>query len=298
MLEPAYQPPVAKLLTFGDLNQMKLKSWPDYVTKLGFTAEHIPELLRMMSDRDLWEADSDSLEVWATAHAWRALAQLGAIEIIDSLLELFRDYEGDDWLNIDAPEAFARLGSAALPKLKEALADTSSTEYTRIAIAESIERLATREPDYRAECIQILIHQLEAYTDNGETLNGSIVSSLVELQVIEAADLIERVYQSGNIDDGFAGTWPRVQVDLGLKQESDFSEKDFQHKFYRNLQAAKLIRNPNYAEDLRPFFDRDFNSFNSSSAPLKFGKSELKIPKKSNSTSAGFGQSGKAKKKK
>lgn len=91
MPEPAYQPPVSKLLTYGDLNKMKLKSWPNYVIRLGFTAEHIPELLRMISDRVLWEADSDSLEVWATAHAWRTLAQLGAIELIDPLMALFRE---------------------------------------------------------------------------------------------------------------------------------------------------------------------------------------------------------------
>lgn len=298
MPEFDYQPPVAKLLTYGDLNQMKLKSWPNYVTKLGFTAEHVPELLRMLNDRNLWQADSDSLEVWATAHAWRTLAQLGAIELIDSLTALLRKYEDDDWLNMEAPEAFARLGHAALPKLKEALADRSNPKYARMAVSEGIERLATREPEYRAECIQALIKQLEAHADNGETLNASIVSSLVKFQVVEAADLIEQVYQSGNIDDSFSGTWPRVQVDLGLKQESDFQEKDFHHKLYRNMQAANLIRNPNYAADARSLFDRDFNSFNSSSAPLEFGKGELKVPKKQNSTSAGFGQSAKANKKK
>lgn len=299
MPEPAtpYQPPVSKLLTFGDLNKMKLRTWPDYVTKLGFTSEHIPELLRMMSDRALWEADSDSLEVWATAHAWRALAELQAIEMIDPLMELFSAYEEDDWISMDAPEVVVRLGIAALPKLKEVLANSSYTEWSRYAIAEGIERLASN-PEHQAECVQILTQQLEAYADNGEILNGAIVSSLVELQVVEAADLIEQVYQSGKIDDSLAGTWPRVQVDLGLKQESDFSEKDFHHKFYRNAQAANLIRNPNYPEDARPFFDRNFNSFNSSSVPLEFGKGELKVPKKSNSTSAGFGQSGKAKKKK
>lgn len=61
-----YPPPVSRLLRLGD------------VRALGLTAEQVPALIRMAVDEELQWADSDSPEVWAPVHAWRALAQLQA----------------------------------------------------------------------------------------------------------------------------------------------------------------------------------------------------------------------------
>ena len=53
--------------------------WRDY-TAMGFTAEHVPALLRMSADPELNEADSDDPRVYAPLHAWRVLGQLGVAE--------------------------------------------------------------------------------------------------------------------------------------------------------------------------------------------------------------------------
>ena len=73
-----YPHPVSKLLTQGDCRPTAGK-WPNYL-ELGLTQEHIPELIRMLTDEDLIWAPSDSLEVWAPMHAWRALGQLQTVE--------------------------------------------------------------------------------------------------------------------------------------------------------------------------------------------------------------------------
>ncbi len=61
-----YPAPLDQLLTYGD--PRKFREWPDYLA-LGFTPEHIPDLIRMAADPDLMRADSESLEVWAPVHA-------------------------------------------------------------------------------------------------------------------------------------------------------------------------------------------------------------------------------------
>jgi len=80
----SYQPPVDKLLTYGESNLMTPDKWPDY-QELGIGPEHIPDLIQMATDEELNEADVESREVWAPTHAWRALGQLRAVEAVEPL---------------------------------------------------------------------------------------------------------------------------------------------------------------------------------------------------------------------
>jgi len=117
-----YSPPVDKLLTYGDCRD--LRKWPDYL-ELGLTQEHVPELIRMAIDDDLNWADSDSLEVWAPIHAWRALGQLKAEEAIEPLMELFHELEDSDWVGEELPVVYGMIGPEAIPQLATYLSDTS-----------------------------------------------------------------------------------------------------------------------------------------------------------------------------
>lgn len=74
-MSTSYPPPVDKLLTYGDCRNFR--DWPDYLA-LGFTHEHVDDLIRMGTSEELNWADSDSPEVWAPIHAWRVLGQLKA----------------------------------------------------------------------------------------------------------------------------------------------------------------------------------------------------------------------------
>jgi len=58
----AYPPPVDKLLTYGKPELSEAEDWPNYL-EFGFTPEHIPDLIRMATDKELNKADPESLEV-------------------------------------------------------------------------------------------------------------------------------------------------------------------------------------------------------------------------------------------
>src|SRR5262245_18411198 len=117
-----YPPPVAAL---KDLGEVKLaKEWLDYHAR-GLGPEQVPDLMRMLLDRELNLGDPKSKDVWAPLHALRALAQLRAAEATEAILqELQQDHErGRDRVSETSPKVSGMIGLAAMPALSKAIRD-------------------------------------------------------------------------------------------------------------------------------------------------------------------------------
>jgi hypothetical protein len=213
-----YLPPVSQLLTEGECH--KRRPWPDYVA-LGIGPEHIPDLIRMALDEDLHQADSDSPEVWAPVHAWRALAQLHAEAAVEPLTRLFARIEefNDEWANEDLPRAFGVLGPAAIAGLRDYLANPSHGLWARAAACFSLSEIGQQHPEERAKCVAILAGQLARLSEMDPVLNTFLISALVDLQAVESAAVIERAFASGRVDISVRGDWEDVQIELGLLGE-------------------------------------------------------------------------------
>jgi hypothetical protein len=219
-----YQPPVERLLTFGESDRITPDEWPDY-RELGIGPEHVPELIQMATDEALHEADSESTEVWAPLHAWRALGQLRAVEAVEPLLELFDRLEYDDWVHEELPVVFGLIGPAALPALAAYLADLAHTDSARISAIASMEKIGKKWPDARGEALAMLEERLERFEENEPDVNAFLVEALVELGAKEAAPLIERAFAEGYVDPMVMGDWEDVQVELGLKSAEEGAPK-------------------------------------------------------------------------
>jgi len=90
-----YSAPVNKLLTYGRAHDVH--DWSHYLN-LGFSQEHIAELITMLADESLRNAESTGDEMWAPIHAWRILGQLRAAEAIPARLDqLYRVDEKENW---------------------------------------------------------------------------------------------------------------------------------------------------------------------------------------------------------
>ena len=213
-----YPPPVDKLLDYGD--PFVVDKWPDCVA-LGITAEHIPELIRMVTDTTLHDADFDSLAVWAPLHAWRVLGELHAEEAVEPLLSLLWriDERDDDWVAEDLPEVLGMIGPGAIGALTEYAEDESHGLFARAAAARALETIANKNPETRDECIRILTGQLESFEHNDPTYNGMVIELLVDLKAVESAGVIEQAFESECVDLICAGDWEDVQFELGLKSE-------------------------------------------------------------------------------
>jgi Protein of unknown function (DUF1186) len=212
-----YPPPVDQLITLG--NPGAARQWRDYL-HLGLGPEHIPDLIRMATDPALNKADSESPTVWAPLHAWRALGQLRAAEAVTPLLALLQRQDEDDqfndWVQGDLPKVFGMIGPAAVPVLAAFLADDSHGTYARAAAADGLQEIARAHPETRDACVASISSVLEMATANDPTLNGFLLSTLLDLAAVEAAPVIERAFAAGAVDEGIAGDWEEVQWELGL----------------------------------------------------------------------------------
>lgn len=214
-----YTDPVARLLILG-APKCGPHPWDDY-TALGFDAGQVPELVRMVSDERLNNAQSDSTEVWAPLHAWRTLAQLRAEEAIEPILALAHriDGEDDDWINEDLPGVMGLIGPAAIPSLEAYLKNTSNGEWARVAVIECFTAIGTQYPETRLNCVAVLTRQLECLDENGEEVNSFLVSALADLNAVESAPVMERAFAEHAVDFSLRGDWEEVQIDMGLLKE-------------------------------------------------------------------------------
>jgi hypothetical protein len=205
-------PPVDKLLRLGRPTERDV--WLDY-TQLGLRPEHIPDLLRLAADTAMQADDSRVPEVYGAVHAWRALGQLRAVEAVRPLLDLTGNQESTDWALEDVPQVLALIGPAAIPIIRDWLADPDEQIDSRIAAPDALKLIAVNHPRTRDECVAILAKQLEV-EDRDPDLNGFIVAALLDMKAKEAAPALEKAFAEERVDESIAGDWDEVQFQLGL----------------------------------------------------------------------------------
>ncbi|WP_017297304.1 hypothetical protein [Nodosilinea nodulosa] len=260
MAPHTYKPPVDALLHYGECQGFSPKDWPNYVQELSLTADHVPALIQMAQDEQLWAFFESDYErevefqaagidpdeaLWAPIHAWRSLGQLQAAEAIAPLAEVLQRYDFD-WCWEEIPQVFGLIGEAAIAPLEELLA-TKISYNTKIFLVGGFGRIAETFPELRDRCVEALTRQLSQYKHHHRSVNGALVTELFKLKATEPESLaaMEAAYSAKKVDEMFVGSWPRVQVDLGLRQESDFTAEELaihytpqQEEMMANIKAS------------------------------------------------------------
>jgi len=186
-----------------------------------------PRLIAMAIDESLHFADQDSPEVWAPLHAVKLLGELGAAEAIEPLLPLFA--WDDDWLGQALPECFGLIGVPALSPLRDLLFDRTHDIWARARAGDGLVKIAEHHPELRGEVVAALIRRLdpaEARTPEDETLNGLVISQLLDLKAEEALPAIRRAYDEDRVDRRVVAL-ADVERGLGLLEGAP-SKPDFE----------------------------------------------------------------------
>lgn len=192
---------------------------PDYVTEFGLRAEHIPALVDLARQ---WAEASDRTKdetLYAPIHAWRALAQLQAVEAVEPLLAMQNhlDEEGNDWYLEEFHDVFGLVGPPAVPALAGYLANRGNREYPRISAANGLCEVGKRHPEARQPVVEALTGQLAKH-EREYSLNGFLVGYLADLKAEESAEVIERAFAAGVVDESICGHWTKIRQELGVEE--------------------------------------------------------------------------------
>lgn len=204
-----YSEPLTNLLNYGVCENSQ--EWPNYLN-LGFTKEHIPELIRMLTDKELLSSGSDWLKRWAPVHAWRVLGQLRAIEAVEPLLEILDVIAPHDFVEEEMVFIFGLIGPDAIPKLEKFLSDKSNGDWARVTVASGIEQIALLYPEVKTECVSVLMRQLSNFKENDPMLNGFIIFNLINLNAVGSISLIREVFKNECVDLSIVGDIEDVEV--------------------------------------------------------------------------------------
>ncbi len=218
MAENATQP-VSQLLTLGETHIHDSRNY----LKMGFTHEHILELIRLVEDKEMRNLPWDEKgkvppQAYAQVHAWRALAQLGAVEAIPAFIALLHyiDEDDDDYIGEEIPIMLGKLGAPAIDPCREYLADQSHSTFARVAAGYALSEVGKQHPETPDSCIRALVSTLQDYQSDEVTVNAFTLSYLAELKAVEAAPLAEEIFKAGCAELEVAGDYEDYQIRVGL----------------------------------------------------------------------------------
>jgi hypothetical protein len=216
-----YAEPVSKLLTFGATDW---DEWDDY-SEFGFTTEHVPELIRLGTDRHLLiDKDVDEDEIWAPVHAWRVLAQLQAVEAVVPLAQVL-DWSRDtdaDLINECLTDALEKFGAPALEPLTLLINEPNHKESGYISASGIMGKIGVSDPEQRDRAVQIISSALEAHFENNdEDVNGFWIADLLDLKAVESYMVIKKVFEAGKVNLRVAGDLEDVELEFGMREKRD-----------------------------------------------------------------------------
>lgn len=210
----------------------------DYIAELGLNASDVPVLMDVMRS---WlcepgEGPVDIPEeppaVYAPIHAWRALGQmrpaeavpvtLGMLDRLDELLE--------DWAFEEFPFVWAMIGEPAVEPLAAYLANGRYREHSRVCVAHGLCEIGRRNQALRDAVVERLTEALNRQETDVESLNGFLVSYLLDLKAVESAEAIERAYADDCVDLTITGNWAKARAELGVEGLGLLSEEQANRK--------------------------------------------------------------------
>jgi hypothetical protein len=125
--------------------------------------------------------------------------------------------DGDDAADLELPVVFGLIGPAAIPHLARFLSDQSNSTSPVATVMAGLNEIVLRHPEYRSECVGILARMLEPHAATDRSIRGFAVSTLIDLNAIEAIDTIRDAFRRNSVDLSIAGDEEDVEIELGLR---------------------------------------------------------------------------------
>lgn len=151
--------------------------------------------------------------------AWRTLADLKAEAAAEPLADMLRELgdEEDDWSLEELPHVFGKIGKSSIDPLTRLGRDKSVTDFVRSIAVSGLRYVAQYHPHTRDGIVATLTEMMASASEDQMLVNTTLLTELVELQAVEAAEPIERAFAADLVDVGMMGDWEVVRRRLGVQ---------------------------------------------------------------------------------
>ncbi len=192
----------------------------------------VPDLIRMATDDNLLFYEEERPQGHAPMHAWRRLAQLGAVEAAEPLLKLLIGHNLRSTYEI--PAVYAMFGMKAFPVLANYLTDTSKPDYARIEAMNCMTAIVEESPDATQTAFLalegLLISLLQKYRENERFFNAGLLIGLVRLESFAALPLITEVFNYDPTIEELGITMQDIAAKLNIPVDiEEDNEPDHDH---------------------------------------------------------------------
>lgn len=207
------------LYEFGDpRNLSKNGQWPDYLQE-GFTDADIPALIGLVIDPAFDDKPFNSNEVWVPLHAWRILGQLKTTKAIQPLINMLDKWEenDDDWALSEIPHVLGMIGSSAIDPLLTYSKEKNHHEFSLVIAFDSLKEIAIAQPAFRSNVLEVYRQYMLKPDTTKDSLNGLLVSFLLDLKATELIDEIRTLFNQDCVDSSVAGDLEDIEVELGFR---------------------------------------------------------------------------------
>ena len=164
-------------------------------------------------------------------------------------MNLFHKLKDSDWAGEELPGVYGMIGPKAIPSLAHYVANDYHDVFPRIYAAHSLEIIGNKYPEAHKQCIAVLTEQLENFNKNDFTLNGFLISYLVNLKATESISNIQKAYEKRCVDFSVTGDFEDVEILLGLREKRSsprqglYPEHSSLAKATANIRKDKIGRN-------------------------------------------------------
>jgi len=194
----------------------ELGQWADYLEH-GFDESDVPDLLKLICDRSLYDTNAGANETWVPIHAWRTLGQLKSAKAVPMLIVLFDHLPYYDWALKELSKVLGMIGEPAIDPLTMYMRESRRPEFARAMAFDGLVEIVRHYPDCRERVLNGFSEHLTQPDTETIRLNGYLVGKLLDLGAVELIDDIRRLFDTGCVDSACSGGLEEVELELGLR---------------------------------------------------------------------------------
>ena len=160
------------------------------------TAKHLINIVGGLFSFE-FEGEDESL-CWVSLHAWRILISKKYEAAIPALIDRLLLNPEDDWATEDITRGLTEMGCAAIDPILNLFKEEiifGSLVYAYAGLLEALEAIAQDHPQERVRILSFLRDMLRGFETLPPALNSFIVCTALELHDVEAAPLIQKLFE-------------------------------------------------------------------------------------------------------